>query len=137
VYWDLIEKEGNTDEAKYARVMQPVYMAGNAYAGSASPWRHEAAPLKLDTLQAFVGIEDGRAVLTMDVPESFNGARTVSVSTEMLGMPRCTECPYDDTDGKPFDFAPDLLGVRRGEHALPGPLAQLAAGRNRIVIWTK
>lgn len=134
-YWKLLAAEGNTDEAKYARVMQPVYLGGNAYAGCARAWRGEQGQLTLEKAPAEVRLEEGRAILTITVPEALASREGVPVSTQSLGMPRCTECPYDNPDGTPVDFAPDLLGRRRTGAGIPGPLATLAPGENQVIIW--
>lgn len=38
-YPRLLEAEGNTDEAKFYKINQPVYASGNVYAGCAEPFR--------------------------------------------------------------------------------------------------
>lgn len=133
-YPRLLEAEGNTDEAKYAKVMQPVYLGGNVYCGAAQPFRAEGDAVKAAAMPVQLAMQDGRAVLTVTVPQE--ALRTAApVSTQSLGMPRMTEAPFDNPDGTPVDFAPDMLGVRRGDGAVPGPLAALTAGENKITVW--
>ena len=45
-----------------------------------------------------------------------------------------TEAPFDNPDGTPVNFAPDMLGVRRSA-VKPGPIADLTVGENTIVVW--
>jgi hypothetical protein len=133
-YSRLLEAEGNTDEAKYAKVMQPVYLGGNVYCGTAQPFRAEGDAVKAAAMPAQLAMQDGCAVLTVTVPQE--ALRTAApVSTQSLGIPRMTEAPFDNPDGTPVDFAPDMLGVRRGDGAVPGPLAALIAGENKITVW--
>ena len=134
-YGALLAREGNTDEAKYARVMQPVYLGGNVYGGCARACRHEQDALNA-AVTAAVTLRDGCAILTLEAPEALAQAKAVPVSTQTLGMPRCVEAPYDNPDGTPVDFAPDLLGVRRGDICVPGPLAQLETGSHTVTVWT-
>ena len=132
----LLAAEGNTDEAKYAKIMQPVYLGGNVYGGTAKCFRAEDDALMLhNDMPMKVAFKDGRAVLTVNLPKAAADAKAVPVSTLSLGMPRVTECPYDNPDGTPVDFAPDMLGVIRGEGAMPGPIAELKAGENVVTIW--
>lgn len=132
----LLAAEGNTDEAKYAKIMQPVYLGGNVYGGTAKCFRAEDDALMLhNDMPMKVAFKDGRAVLTVNLPKAAADAKAVPVSTLSLGMPRVTECPYDNPDGTPVDFAPDMLGVIRGEGAVPGPIAGLKAGENVVTIW--
>ena len=131
----LLAQEGNTDEAKYAKIMQPVYLGGNVYCGGAKAFRAEEA-LQVDAPMTLkVTMEGDQAVLCIHVPEEAAAARAAAVSTAGLGMPRMTEAPYDNPDGTPVDFAPDLLGQRRDEAAMPGPIAALRAGENVLTVW--
>lgn len=133
-YHCLLAAEGNTDEAKFAKVMQPVYLGGNVYCGSARPFRAEQAPNVLKAaMPVRVTMEDSRAVLHIHLPEEALCAG-VPISTQSLGMPRVTEAPFDNPDGTPVDFVPDMLGVCRTD-VQPGPIAGLRAGENTIVVW--
>lgn len=133
-YPRLLAAEGNTDEAKFAKVMQPVYVGGNVYCGSARPFRAEQAPNVLkEAMPVQVTMEDSRAVLHISLPEEAVCAG-VPVSTQSLGMPRVPEAPFDNPDGTPVNFAPDMLGVRRID-VQPGPIAGLRAGENTMVVW--
>ena len=94
----------------------------------------EQARCKAQRLVEQMTLEDGRAVLHITLPEEAADFAGVPVSTQSLGTPRVTEAPFDNPDGTPVDFAPDMLGVRRGA-AKPGPIAGLRAGENTIVVW--
>ncbi|MBQ7846362.1 MAG: right-handed parallel beta-helix repeat-containing protein [Clostridia bacterium] len=135
-YHPLLAAEGNTDEAKFAKVMQPVYVGGNVYCGSARPFCKEQAPHVLQaSMPVQVTLEDGCAVLRITLPEEAADVAGVPVSTQSLGSPRVTEAPFDNPDGTPVDFAPDMLGDCRHAAAIPGPIADLKAGENRVTVW--
>ena len=131
----LLAQEGNTDNAKYEKIMQPVYLGGNAYAGCAAPFRGETDAVRLQGMEAQVTLRENQAVLRITLPEQAAFARAVPVSTGQLGMPRCVEAPYDNPDGTPVDFAPDITGRRRTDGAVPGPVAELRSGVQELVIW--
>lgn len=134
-YPRLLAAEGNTDEAKFAKVMQPVYVGGNVYCGNARPFRVEHGSLAVETFMPVqVILEDGCAVLHITLPEEAADFVGVPLSTQSLGSPRVTEAPFDNPDGTPVDFTHDLLGVRR-DVVKPGPIFDLKAGKNTLIVW--
>lgn len=134
-YPQRLKAEGNTDEAKFYKVPQPVWVAGNAYAGCASPFRAEEAPMTTAQIPVSVeAAEDGSCVLEITLPEDAAAWACEPVTTARLGMPRITEEAFENPDGTPVDFTCDLLGGVR-EAAVPGPLAGLTAGHTRLVVW--
>jgi hypothetical protein len=86
-------------------------------------------------IDAEVECENGTYSLILNVPAELAQAACAPATTARLGMPRITEENYENTDGSPIDFGVDLLGAHRGDRVLPGPLALLAEGRNRVVLW--
>ncbi len=133
-YPRLLAAEGNTDEAKYYKINQPVYASGNVYAGCAEPFRGEADACRAEAISAALTEEAGAWVLTLSVPENAL-RRVMPVTTAALGAPRITEEPYENPDGTPVDFTRDLLGAHREGDVFAGPLAALRAGENKVVLW--
>lgn len=135
-YQQLLEAEGNTDEAKYLKVAQPVWCSGNAYAGLAKIFRGEQdAPYCEEAIQARVVEKDGVYSLEIDVPETVAAYQPNLVTAAQLPAPRMTEELYENPDGSEPDTALDILGQARTLQAVPGPLAQLKPGKQSIVIW--
>ena len=63
-------------------------------------------------------------------------AKCKPVSTSHLGAPRITEGKYEASDGTPVDLSLDLCGERRDEESvIPGAIAKLCAGVNRMTVW--
>ena len=133
-YPERLRAEGNTDEAKFFAVPQPVWVDGNAYAGYAKPFRAEEAPRMAEEIPVSIREENGCCVLEITLPETAADWACEPVTTARLGMPRITEEAYENPDGTPIDFARDLLGCERTA-AIPGPLAQLKPGKQTIVVW--
>ena len=115
---------------------QPVWAEGNAYAGYAKPFRAEAAPMLAEEISLTIEQADDCCVLELTLPEEAASWQCVPVTTERLGSPRITEEAFENPDGTPVDFTCDLLGVQRSE-VIPGPLAKLETGKQRIVVWRK
>ncbi|MBQ8616619.1 MAG: right-handed parallel beta-helix repeat-containing protein [Clostridia bacterium] len=135
-YPQRLEAEGNTDEAKFYKVPQPVWADGNAYAGHAKPFRGEQAPFVTDTIPVTIVEEADCCMLEITLPQEAAAWQCAPVTTERLGMPRITEEAFENPDGTPVDFTRDLLDCCR-EAAVPGPLAKIAAGKQRVVVWEK
>ncbi len=132
-YAPRLAAEGDTNEQKYYKVPQPIWLEGNAYADLARPCKYERDPLQMETLPLDIRMEGDACVMDVDVPERIVSHRCMPVTTQRLGAPRITEQPYEAPDGSPIDFARALDGVRETAH--PGPFAHLKTGRQRIVLW--
>ena len=135
-YPERLRAEGNTDEAKFFAVPQPVWVDGNAYAGQAKPFRGEEKPILTERIPVAIGEENGCCVLEITLPDDAAEWDCQPVTTARLGAPRITEEGYENPDGTEVDFLPDLLGNIR-EKTAPGPLAELKPGKQRIVVWKK
>lgn len=133
-YPERLRAEGNTDEAKFFAVPQPVWVAENAYAGCAKPFRAEEGAMFADEIPLTIAEKDGTCVMEITLPEQVCDWHCTPVTTERLGAPRITEEAYENPDGTPVDFGKDLLGNVR-EATVPGPLAQWKPGKQTIVVW--
>ena len=78
--------------------------------------------------------KDGCCVLEITLPEGAADWACTPVTTGRLGAPRITEEAYENPDGTPVDFGPDLLGKQR-ERVVPGPLAELKPGKQTLIVW--
>lgn len=133
-YPERLRAEGNTDEAKFFAVPQPVWVAENAYAGCAKPFRAEKGAMLVEEIPLTIAEKDGTCVMEITLPEQACDWHCTPVTTERLGAPRITEEAYENPDGTPVDFGTDLLGnVRKA--VVPGPLAQWKPGKQTIVVW--
>ena len=119
----------------YEENPQPVWIAGNAYSGTAKPFRKEDGPIDAEGLTAELKQDGNRWILKLNIPQSVADAACQPVTVQRLGMPRITEQPYENPDGSPIEFAEDYLGQYRSGNVIPGPFAALKAGKQEIVVW--
>ena len=129
-----LKAEGNTDEAKFYKVPQPVWAAGNVYAGCARPFRAEADPVMAGQIPAALEQEGEKCILAVEWPQEGDAWRCQAVSTPRLGMPRITEQAFENPDGSAVDFSRDMLGNVR-QSIVPGPFAEIAPGKQRLLVW--
>lgn len=135
-YMPAIAKYGiRTDEDKYVKVPQPVWVEQNAYSGHAKPFRKENSPILTDGMAASIEEKSGEWTLTLRVPEAVVTADCKTVNTARLGTPRIIEAQYENPDGTPVELSLDLCGVPRGKRSIPGPIAELSEGINKITVW--
>ena len=113
---------------------QAVWFCGNAYAGDAAPFRAEIDPIVTDGMSASVEEENGDLILNISVPENVADADCEAVTTEKLGMPVFSEEKYENPDGSEIDFNVDILGNKR-DRVIPGAIACLKVGEQKIVVW--
>lgn len=113
----------------------PVWVEDNAYAKSCDHLELERGAVTAEGLDARIERKANEWFLVMDVPQAFFDAKCQPVTTERLGAPVYAEAPYDNPDGTPLDLVTDLIGDKRGEILLPGPLAHLKVGKQTIKIW--
>ena len=113
---------------------QAVWFSGNAYSGDAKPFRSETSPIETDKMYASIEETDGTWILTINVPESVANADCGIVTSQLLGMPVFSEERYENPDGSDIDLTIDLIGNKR-EKAIPGALASLNCGEQRITVW--
>ncbi len=134
VFSDNVREIGGL--SKYGDVARPVWIEDNAYSGYAKPSRHEKRAIMAEkSIAAEIEERNGKWVLTLTVPEAVVNADCKPVATERLGVPRLTEQPYTAPDGNAVDLTRDLLGNAHGAHIIPGPIADLTAGRHTFVVW--
>ena len=116
---------------------QPVWIDGNAYAGTASAFRAERNTIRVDGMTATINKRDETWILTLNVPESFNTLICEKITEERLGSPIFTEQPYENPDGTPIDFTEDFSECHRNDSVIPGPFASLSPGNHEICVWKK
>ncbi|MBO5754535.1 MAG: right-handed parallel beta-helix repeat-containing protein, partial [Clostridia bacterium] len=115
----------------------PVWFEGNAIPSSYALHRTEKDRIDACGLSASLEVQDDQWILTLTVPESVAESNCRPVTTERLGATIFSEQMYENPDGTPIDFAPDMLNEKRKDTVLPGPFATLKAGDNRFTLCKK
>lgn len=135
-YVEKIAALGNEDHEKFKLVPQAVYINGNAYLNGTGAYDKEKNNYLTDADPKIrIAEEADGTYLEIDVEEGVLNIPTEIISTEMLGMPRITEAPFDDSDGNSIVFNEDYFGNQRGSKPVSGPVENLRAGHNRIRVW--
>ena len=134
-YPRLLKENYDAGLEGYRNAAQPVWMYGNAYSGNARPSKHDKDYIVNDKLGAAVTESDGVFTLELDIPEEITKARLEPVTTARLGVTRISEQAFDAPDGSELDLEKDISGNIRGESVIPGPIATLKPGKQKIIVW--
>ncbi|MCX8108510.1 MAG: hypothetical protein N3G20_06875, partial [Verrucomicrobiae bacterium] len=106
----------------------PIFAGGNVYCNGARPWKHEIPPVILHDFdpKPTLSERNGRLYFGMDAAEAILKAKTIQVTTELLGQPRVTKVPYVNVDGSAVCIDYDHFGRKRNPDApTPGPFERL------------
>ncbi len=111
---------------------------GNLFYHGASPYKNEKNSIEEPGYLPVVEIEEreNNVVLKLEFDDSPGDVKTRLVSTEMLGKAIVSEAIFENPDGSPYVIDGDLLGMKRDLNKPgPGPLEELKAGFQEILIW--
>ena len=133
-YIALATKDGRGDIERFLPVKQCAYIDGNCYVSGAEGFDREEHNLKSDkNADIHIIKEDDSVYLDITLPEKFEEFKSPIIKSHELDVPRITEAPYEDADGKEIVFDTDYNGSLRT--GTVGPLATLKGGHNRIKVW--
>lgn len=135
-YIDKVKAMLPGDVELFETVRQPVMIKNNTYLNGAAAFDREDDPLVLadEKLAVNVTEEDGQTYLDVDLPKSIAEKKNVAVTTESLGKVRIADAGYENPDGTAVELSSDYLG---NEGTVVGPLANLTAGKNHILVWKR
>lgn len=121
----------------FEAVEQPAYVRNNVYLNGAKPFHREAVKLDMPGFDASFGIEasGGEVALLCTLPEGFDAFVNAPETTRSLGRVRIVDADFEAPDATPLALDSDLLDIPVTDGSVPGPLASLKAGVNRVVIW--
>lgn len=127
---------GHGDLEQYEKVKEPAYIDGNIYFRGAKAFEREEHCFLDDRDPEAALTEEGDSLfLEITLPEEMFEVKTETVTSEKLGMTRLSEARFEAPDGTALSLDHDMIGKRRGKNPVPGPLEELHAGKNRILIW--
>ena len=119
----------------------PVFAAGgNAYVGKARPWEGEKDCVRKPDFDPKLEIADegGEVYLVFDAPEGLKNPKFEPFTSARLNVPRVSEEPFEDAQGRAIVFDTDYLGAKRAPSNVgTGALADIKAGGNRIKVWPR
>jgi hypothetical protein len=122
----------------YDQQTAPLQTGGNVLFHGAKPYVHETNALLLaDRNPGLTLIQrDGRFLLRADFGAELKQARTVPVTTALLGKAKISNAAYVNPDGSPLKLDTDYFGKKHaGEKPLAGPFAAAMDGRREIEVW--
>jgi hypothetical protein len=135
-YMAEVDKLVPGDLEIFERVEQPAYIGGNAYFNGAGAYAREGSKLELPQHDAAFSLteKDGEVWLDITLPEGFEALASEPVGTGALGRVRIVDAEFENPDGSALRLDTDLLGAVSAKN-VPGPLAGLKDGRNRVKVW--
>ncbi len=122
----------------YDDLLYESYAEGNLFYHGAKSGKFDKNYKEVPGFQPLVEIEerDNKLILRVEFDESPEEVKTRLVTTEMLGTCIVSEAIFEHPDGRPYIIDQDLLGIKRNQsNPGPGPLEQLKAGLQEIIIW--
>lgn len=136
-YIAKVKSLGNGDLEQFQLVKQPVFIDGNGYLKGAKAFQKEKENFVSESDPAVrIVVTDGKTYLECEVEQGLLKIPTQVYGSVNLGMPRITEAPYENPDGTPIVLDTDYLDQARKSTPTVGPLENLQAGFNRILIWS-
>ena len=126
---------GKDTKPFYAEFKLPMFCESNLFLNGALPWKHEknAAVHTEVNPEINLAADNNQAYLHITADKSFTDVETKTVTTELLGAAFESEAAFEAADGSPYSINTDFFGKKRkGKHPLPGPFAELKAGKQKI-----
>lgn len=135
-YLEKTHKDFN-DLELFPEVEQPVYINNNMYLNRALPFDKEENKVVLDEFNPEVQIiEDGDQVfLSCNLPKEWADLSTQILDSKALKRVRMAGLDFENPDGSEVTLDVDYFNNKRAKESAIGPIAQLAAGPNRIKVW--
>ncbi len=116
----------------------PVSAAGNVYCGAAQPYAREEGPIVLPESTAVPSVvrDDNGTYLVVRIPPEARQAKTVWVTTELLGKAKLPGTLFENPDGSALKIDHDYFGTpRKTDRPGVGPFASLGDDSGRWKMW--
>lgn len=123
---------GSGDHRRFTGVKQAVTIRDNAYLAGAPAYHGETGASHLTGKVSVETEASGDVVLAADLPDGLAASARGPVTAAELGAVRMVCLPFTDPEGRPVDLTTDLLGQRRGDDGVAGPVSTLTSGRVRV-----
>lgn len=124
------------DVDRFIGLKNPVYLRSNLYLSGSRPYERESdAVVNSDPADLSVTTIDGSVTLRITLPADFTDLEVPVVTTAALGKVRMVDADFENPDGSPLRLDVDLLGDRRDDPSVAGPVHSLTGGQNTVTIW--
>ena len=133
---EIIDTQQPCDHRVFHVTKQPVYVAGNVYTNGAEAFNKETDKLNKPEFDAKFSIEkeDGKVFLDITMPEGFDSFKSDAHNTHTLGRVILVDADFENFDGSCLELNTDYFGEPVEGKSVPGPIAGLKGGVNRICI---
>ncbi len=122
---------------EFANVRLPMYCGSNLYFNDANPYKKETDSEVYPNLKPEVEIvtEDCSVYLMFDFGDKPAQVKTVTVTTDLLGIAFEPELPYENPDGTPLCIENDYFGnLRPAGRLTVGPFEGIGNGSQKIKV---
>jgi hypothetical protein len=116
----------------------PMWTGGNVHYNMAVPYKDEKSSYRNQNFKPSVEItvEGDNVFLTYTLDGKTTDAKTVLVSTEMLGKAKMPKEGFENPDGTPIRIDTDYMGKKRSESApSAGPVENPGNGPVKLKVW--
>ncbi len=124
--------------AGYDDLQYKSFAEGNVFYNGAAPYKDEVNFIDRPEYRPQVKLEEkeGGLILKLEFDKSITEAQTSLVTSEKLGTVIVSEAMFENPDGTPYIINKDFMGrERKQSQPMVGPLEQMEAGKQEIVIW--
>jgi hypothetical protein len=124
--------------AGYDDLQYKSFAEGNVFYNGAAPYKDEVNFIDKPDYRPQVKLEEkeGGLILKLEFDKSITEAQTSLVTSEKLGTTIVSEAMFEYPDGTPYIINKDFMGrERKQSQPMVGPLEQMEAGKQEIVIW--
>jgi hypothetical protein len=114
-----------------------MYCGSNVYFGDAEPYRQETASAVYPDMKPQVRLvtEGSDVYLTFDFGDKPAEVKTVTVTTDFLGIAFEPEVPFENPDGTPLCIENDYFGnLRPSGRLTAGPFEGIGNGPQKIKV---
>lgn len=132
---------GKASLAQYDKTVLPVWMDGNVYLAGAKPGKAEPYPLLLPDFDPGLKVSSlpDNWFLEMKVDKNWaNEQQRKVITTELLGMAKVPDLPYEQFNGRPYYIDRDYFGAKMNvRNPFPGPFVLKTYDKQPVRVWPK
>jgi alpha-N-arabinofuranosidase len=119
----------------------PCHAAGNVFTKGTQPSKFDAAALAATNFNADIKLQqkpDGWYLALAEDKAWRAEAKRQTVTTELLGKARMSDCAYENPDGSPLIISTDYFGTKRDwKNPFPGPFETAMDGKRQFKVWPR
>jgi alpha-N-arabinofuranosidase len=130
---------GPANLGEYDKTILPVYLDGNVYLDGARPGKDEPYPLVINDFYSGIKLtheKDGWYLMMKTDPAWTVLQARKLVTTQLLGLAKVPNLPYEQFNGEPYRLDKDWFGKKRNEKdPYPGPFVAHTFDQGPVKVW--